>query len=106
MLSADYYYLENKMDYRVLALLLASIGTTSAIADLKPDALDCNAKKAARNAAMDATVGVSGRCDTSKAAKNTKENVTDDVKDSVDIQRDEQKRFSDGDKKKQHSKKD
>jgi hypothetical protein len=32
--------------------------------------------------------------------------VTDDVKDSVDIQRDEQKRFSDGDKKKQHSKKD
>ena len=88
------------MNYRVFAFLLAFSGTPTAIADLKPDALDCNAKKASRNAAMGATVGVSGRCDTSKAAKNAKDNVADDVKDSVDLDLDNKKRDKDanGDK--------
>ena len=79
-------------------MLLASTVTPNAIADLKPDVLDCNAKKAGRNAAMEATVGVSGRCDTGKAAKNTKENVADDVKDSVDIDLDDKKRLPGSDK--------
>ena len=88
------------MNYKVLALLLAFSVTPNAIADLKPDVLDCNAKKASRNAAMGATVGVSGRCDTSKAAKNAKDNVADDVKDSVDLDLDNKKRDQDanGDK--------
>ena len=93
------------MNLRVLALLLASTVTPNAIADLKPDVLDCNAKKAGRNAAMEATVGVSGRCDTGKAAKNTKENVADDVKDSVDIDLDDKKRLPGSDKEKRGRKK-
>ena len=93
------------MNLRVLALLLASTVTPNAIADLKPDVLDCNAKKAGRNAAMEATVGVSGRCDTGKAAKNTKENVADDVKDSVDIDLDDKKRLPGSDKEKRGQKK-
>ena len=83
------------MAFRVLTLLFVSIFANSTIADLKPDALECDAKKAARNAAMDATVGISGRCDTSKAAKNAKDNVADDVKDSVDIDIDEKRRNGD-----------
>ena len=93
------------MNLRVLALLLASTVTPNAIADLKPDVLDCNAKKAGRNAAMEATVGVSGRCDTGKAAKNTKENVAGDVKDSVDIDLDDKKRLPGSDKEKRGRKK-
>ena len=54
---------------------------------------------------MEATVGVSGRCDTGKAAKNTKENVTDDVKDSVNIDLDEKKRLQRSDKEKRGRKK-
>ena len=93
------------MNFRIFVFLLASIITPTAIADLKPDALDCDAKKAARNAAMGATVGVSGRCDTSKAAKNAKDSVAGDVKDSVDIDRDEKKRNTDGNRKKRELKK-
>ena len=93
------------MKGKALVLLLVSLAVPNAIADLKPDVLDCDAKKAARNAAMDATVGVSGRCDTSKAAKNTKENVADDVKDSVDMDLDGRKRSRDGDSKKRAPKK-
>ncbi len=67
----------------LLAVLLASLGNSIAIADLKPDALDCNPKKAARNA----TTCVSGRCDPGKAAKNTKEDAVGNVKDAADIDR-------------------
>jgi len=73
------------MPFRTLVVLLSLLGTSSAIADLKPDALDCDPKKAARNAAMDATVGVSGRCDSGKAAKNAKEDAVGNVKDAADI---------------------
>ncbi len=69
------------------ALFLIAMATGAA-ADLKPDALDCNAKKAARNAALDATVGVSGRCDPGKAADQAKENVADNARDAVDLDRD------------------
>lgn len=73
-------------------LILGFFGTllfsAAAMADLKPDVMDCDAKKAARNAAMDATVGVSGKCDTGKAAKNVKDDAVDDVKDTVDLDRD------------------
>ena len=84
------------MTFRVLALLFALMVTLNAVADLKPDIVDCNAKKAARNAAMGATVGISGRCDAEKAAKKAKENVADNVKDSADIDRDNKKRLSGG----------
>ena len=79
------------MKLRILILALVALSGTGALADLKPDALDCDPKKAARNAAMDATVGVSGRCDPGKAAKNTKQDVVDDVKDSVDVDLDKKK---------------
>jgi len=88
------------MNFRVLAVLFTSMITLNAVADLKPDIVDCNAKKAARNAAMGATVGISGRCDTQKAAKKAKENVAENVKDSADINLDNKKRLpgSDTDK--------
>jgi hypothetical protein len=73
------------MKSRIFAILVALTAASYAVADLKPDVLDCNPKKAARNAAMDATVGVSGRCDPGKVAEKTKENVVDDAKDAVDI---------------------
>ena len=41
----------------------------------------CDAQKAARNVAMDATIGVSGRCDAEKLAEDT----VDDAKDKVDL---------------------
>ena len=69
------------MKFRVLVMLFAILVASAASADLKPK---CDPKKAARNAAMDATVGVGGRCDADKVAKNAKE----DVKDSVDLDRD------------------
>ncbi|MBU3068421.1 hypothetical protein KOI40_01250 [Aestuariicella sp. G3-2] len=79
-----------------------------ALADLKPDILDCDPKKAARNAAMDATIGVSGKCDGQKVAENAKE----DAKDRIDDKKDDiaDKKESLGDKKedlmdsKKHSK--
>lgn len=36
---------------------------------------DCNVKKAARNAAMDSKIGVSGRCDAKKATKDAVDNT-------------------------------
>lgn len=72
------------MKLKNVLVLFAVLGAGSAWADLKPDIIDCNPKKAARNAAMEATVGVSGRCDPGKVAENTKENVVDDAKDTVD----------------------
>lgn len=55
-----------------------------ALADLKPDILDCDPKKAARNAAMDATIGVSGKCDGQKVAENAKEDAKDRIDDKKD----------------------
>ena len=66
------------MKLKITVLLLGVLLTSGAYAD-------CNAKKAARNATMDATVGVSGRCDPDKLAKDAKEDLGDDVKDSVDL---------------------
>ena len=93
------------MTFRTLAVLLAVLGTADATADLKPDALDCNAKKAARNATMNATVGISGRCDTGKAAKNTKDDISGNIKDSVDLDREREKQRLNGDKGKRALKK-
>ena len=42
---------------------------------------ECTAKKAAKNAALDATVGVSGRCDSDKLVGDAK----DDASDKLDI---------------------
>ena len=53
--------------------------TTPALADLKPDIVECDAQKAARNAALDATVGVSGGCDADKLAKETKKDAKEAV---------------------------
>jgi len=71
------------MRSRLVVTLLAVLGAGSAWADLKPDVLDCNSKKAARNAAMDATVGVSGNCDAGKAAGNARDDVVDAAGDAV-----------------------
>lgn len=79
------------MNTSLAAALIATLLSTHALADLKPDVMDCDPKKAARNVAMDATVGVSGRCDAGKAAKNTKENVVEGAKDSVDVDLDRKK---------------
>ena len=57
------------------------------LADLKPDFVECDAQKAARNAAMDATVGVSGGCDAEKLAKKTKEDAKEAVTPDVDKQK-------------------
>ena len=66
------------MKLQLTVLIMGVLLTSGAYAD-------CNAKKAARNATMDATVGVSGRCDPNKLAKDAKEDLGDDVKDSVDL---------------------
>ncbi|WP_020210077.1 hypothetical protein [Gilvimarinus chinensis] len=68
------------MKRSVLLIVLGafSVGTS---ADIKPDILECDAKKAARNAALDSTVGVSGNCDAEKLADKTKDNVKDSVDD-------------------------
>lgn len=89
-------------------LVSACLLSAFALADLKPDILDCDPKKAARNAAMDATVGISGKCDGKKVAENAK----DDAKDRIDDKKDDiaDKKESLGDKKedlmdsKKHSK--
>ena len=69
------------MKLQVTALVLGTLLTAGAYAD-------CTAKKAARNATMDATVGVSGRCDPDKLAKDAKKDLGDGVKDTVDVDRD------------------
>ena len=86
------------MKYLITGALWALLFCAGAMADLKPDVMDCNPKKAARNAAMDATVGVSGKCDSGKAAKNAKEDAVDDVKDSVDLDHDQKNNHLGGDK--------
>lgn len=71
----------------ILVVLIAVFAGTNTYAD-------CDAKKAARNEAMDATIGVSGRCDKNKLAKDKK----DDAKDKVDLDRDKNKKGRDRDK--------
>ncbi|NTX77440.1 hypothetical protein FCL49_09430 [Serratia proteamaculans] len=82
---------------------------TLAMMMVTPNALAaCDAHKAARNAAMDATVGVSGGCNAKKATKNAvsdnlnvgdkKDNVTekkDNVKSGVSDARDTSKKVKD-----------
>mgnify|MGYP001821987633 FL=1 len=86
------------MRLKLLVALLTTLTASAAVADLRPD---CDPKKAARNAAMDATVGVSGRCDTDKLAKDAKEDLSDSAKDAVDVDRDKhRKRHRDADRKK------
>jgi phage gp45-like len=79
------------MKYRVMVVLCTALATSAVLADLKPNVIDCNAKKATRNAAMDATVGVSGNCDADKVAKKTKDNVADDARDAVNLDHDKKK---------------
>jgi len=55
------------------------------------DLVKCDAKKAARNAAMDATVGVSGRCDAEKLVKDEKDELVDEIDDKVDLDHDRKK---------------
>lgn len=73
------------------SILLAALAAASAQADLKPDLVDCDPQKAARNAAMDATVGISGRCDPEKLTKDARE----EAKEKVDIDRDKDKKRHD-----------
>ncbi|WP_339900211.1 hypothetical protein [uncultured Gilvimarinus sp.] len=71
-------------------LLAASLALACplALADLKPDIIECDGKKAVRNAAMEASVGVSGNCDAKKMADNAKDNAADKVGDRVDNTKD------------------
>lgn len=48
---------------------------------IKPD---CDASKAAKNAALENTVGISGRCDAAKTAEQAKDEALGDAKDKVD----------------------
>ncbi len=54
-----------------------------ALAD-KPRLIDCDAEKAARNAAMEAVVGVHGPCDPEKLAEQKKEDAMDKVDGAKD----------------------
>lgn len=77
-----------------LLLVGVVLFATPALADLKPDIIDCDAKKVARNAAMDATVGISGGCDTEKMADSAKDDLDDrfdDAKDSAGDRMDDAK---------------
>lgn len=62
--------------------------TSASLADLKPDILDCNAKKAGRNAALEASIGVSGSCDPRDVAGDARDDLKDGVQDSADDARD------------------
>ena len=66
------------------ALLFTGFLLTAApaIADLKPDIIECDAGKAARNAAMEAAVGVHGRCDADRLADKTKDKGKDKLDDA------------------------
>jgi hypothetical protein len=87
------------MKYKLIVLLLAAVFASGAAAK-------CDPKKAARNAAMDASVGISGRCDADSLAKDTKEDLGGNVKDSVDVDRDKHHKHRDGDKMKRKKNKD
>jgi hypothetical protein len=64
----------NRMKLNSVAGLLLVLATASASAGpLDPD---CTAEKAAKSAAMKATVGVGGRCDPKEAAHDTVKDAT------------------------------
>ncbi|WP_157976753.1 hypothetical protein [Parahaliea mediterranea] len=72
-----------------LALLVAAAGVQA-----KPELIDCDPKKIARNAAMEATVGVHGPCDVDRAADRAKDDLgdkVDDVRDGADDKLDDMK---------------
>ena len=69
---------------KVLLMGVVSVFVAHAQADLKPDFVECDAKKATRNAALDASVGVSGGCDAEKMAKKTKEDAKDTVTPDIE----------------------
>ena len=62
----------SRMRYRSLCLVLCTVGAL-VVTGARAGALDpdCNAEKAAKSAAMKATVGVGGRCDAKEAAADT-----------------------------------
>ncbi|MFH0265229.1 hypothetical protein [Vibrio rumoiensis] len=58
------------------------LATSTAHAGLiKPN---CDVSKAAKNAALENTVGISGRCDAAKTAEQAKDEAVDNAKDKVD----------------------
>ena len=64
----------NRIKLNCVTGLLLVLATTSASAGpLDPD---CTAEKAAKSAAMKATVGVGGRCDPKEAAHDTAKDAT------------------------------
>ncbi|MEH6492626.1 hypothetical protein [Halopseudomonas sp.] len=71
-----------------LIVLLSGVYVLAAQADLKPDVLECDAKRATRNAAMEATLGVSGGCDMGKATDNAMDDARDNVGDHLDDAKD------------------
>jgi hypothetical protein len=90
------------MRFLTSGLLLLTALATPALADLKPDIVDCNAKKAARNASMKATVGVSGVCDPGKMVDDAKDDAKDRVDDTRDNVGDKVDDVLDGDDKRDH----
>lgn len=62
------------------------LATSTAHAGLiKPN---CDVSKAAKNAALENTVGISGRCDAAKTAEQAKDEAVDNVTDKVDQKKD------------------
>ncbi len=64
---------------RCLLTVLVLVAAPPALADL--DLIDCDAEKAARNAAMKATVGVHGKCDPKELAERKKEDAGEKLED-------------------------
>ena len=63
----------------------ALLAATAAVASAGPLDPDCTAEKAAKSAAMKATVGVGGRCDPKEAAHDTAKDVTDFHEDFFNV---------------------
>lgn len=97
----------------ILRLLPALLLLTSAAVQAdKPHLIDCNASDVARNAAMEATVGVHGPCDAEKVAGRARDDVDDkldDARDGAEKKMDKAKdkhKDKDKDRKKLHKEKD
>ncbi|MCO7215463.1 MULTISPECIES: hypothetical protein [unclassified Halomonas] len=63
------------------AAVILSLAASVQAGVIRPD---CDAEKVAKNAALEATVGVSGRCTADRAVENAKDNVNDRVDDARD----------------------
>ena len=63
------------------AAVILSLAASVQAGEIRPD---CDAEKVAKNAALEATVGVSGRCTADRAVENAKDNVNDRVDDARD----------------------